>query len=261
MGIKLNNLGDTGIKVSAIGLGTTKFGRNTNVKYPHSFQLPSDQQILDILTIAKEHGINLLDTAPAYGTCEERLGKLLGSTRNDWIIVSKAGEEYINHESVFNFTQDYILQSIKRSLKLLNTDYIDVLLIHSNGDDQEIIERYDVFGSLEIAKQQGLIRAGGMSTKTVAGGLLTLEHSDVAMVCYNPDYTAELPVIEAATEQNKGILIKKALDSGHLPAAESIARVTQLPGVSSTLVGTINPQHLANNIAAASSQKIDAHAG
>lgn len=260
MGIKINNLGDTGIKVSALGLGTTKFGRNTNVKYPQEFQLPSDQQILELLAVAKDHGINLIDTAPAYGTSEERLGKLLGSFRKDWIVVSKAGEEYINHASVFNFTPEHILQSIKRSLKLLKTDYIDVLLIHSDGNDQEIIERYDVFGTLDIAKQQGLIRAGGMSTKTVPGGLLTLEHSDVAMVCYNPEHTAELPVIEAAREQNKGILVKKALGSGHLPANESIAQVTQLPGVSSTFIGTINPQHLADNIAAVTSAKTETHA-
>lgn len=250
MEVKINNLGNTGIQVSALGLGTTKFGRNTNVKYPHDFKLPSDQQILDLLAIAKDHGINLLDTAPAYGSCEKRLGTLLDNSRHDWIIVSKAGEEYINNESVFNFTPDHIMQSIKRSLKLLNTDYIDVLLIHSDGNDQDIIDRYDVFGTLDIAKQQGLIRASGMSTKTIAGGLLTLEHSDVAMVCYNPEYTIELPIIEQAHQQNKGILVKKAIGSGHLPAAESLAAVTHLPGVSSTLVGTINPQHLLGNISA-----------
>jgi len=101
---------------------------------------------------------------------------------------------------------------------------------------------------LDEAKQQGLIRASGMSTKTVDGGLLTLQHSDVAMITINPDYTTEVPVAEEAARSNKGILIKKALGSGHLPADQSIKFSLEKPGVSSIVVGTINPDHLQNNL-------------
>ena len=60
-----------------LGLGTVKFGRNQKIKYP-TFELPSDQAVCQLLDDAQNYGINLLDTAPAYGIAEERLGQLLG---------------------------------------------------------------------------------------------------------------------------------------------------------------------------------------
>jgi aryl-alcohol dehydrogenase-like predicted oxidoreductase len=248
MNLPHKQLGDTDLNASIIGLGTVKFGRNTDVKYPTAFELPSDKQAADLLSLAKDLNINLLDTAPAYGNSEERLGKLLKGQRKDWIIVGKAGEEYINQKSSYDFTPQAILNSIKRSLKNLNTDFIDLLLIHSDGNDEEIINKYGVFDTLNQAKQQGLIRYSGMSTKTVTGGLLTLKNSDVAMVTYNPSYTDELPVIEYAAQNNKGILIKKALSSGHLDMPSAMQFIWQQPGISSIILGTINPQHLRDNV-------------
>ena len=58
-------LGQTGLELSPIGLGTVKIGRNTDVKYPADFELPSDDDIIELLTLASELGINCLDTAPA----------------------------------------------------------------------------------------------------------------------------------------------------------------------------------------------------
>ena len=69
-------IGKTNINISPIGLGTVKLGRNTGVKYPQQFKLPNDKQAQDLLHIAKEWNINLIDTAPAYGNSEQRLGKL-----------------------------------------------------------------------------------------------------------------------------------------------------------------------------------------
>ena len=79
-------LGSTGMSLSPLGLGTVKFGRNQGVKYPSHFDLPSDQQIRNLLAQAQDLGINLLDTAPAYGISEERLGPLLAGQRADWLI-------------------------------------------------------------------------------------------------------------------------------------------------------------------------------
>ena len=81
-------LGKTGIKVSRLGLGTVKFGRNEAVKYPEQFELPDQKQISDLVSYAKDLGINMLDTAPAYGMSEERLGRLLKGQRQDWVVVS-----------------------------------------------------------------------------------------------------------------------------------------------------------------------------
>src|SRR5216683_2024122 len=81
-------------RVSRLGLGTVKFGRNEKLKYPggDGFAMPADGEIEFLLDVALECGINLLDTAPAYGTSEERLGKLMGARRNEFFLVTKTGE-------------------------------------------------------------------------------------------------------------------------------------------------------------------------
>ncbi len=97
--MELRALGTTGLRVSTLGLGTVKLGRNQGVKYPQPFELPSDQQALALLELAWDLGINLLDTAPAYGLSEERLGRLLRQCRRDWVIVTKVGEVFQNGQS------------------------------------------------------------------------------------------------------------------------------------------------------------------
>ena len=82
-------LGSTGLRVSPLGLGTVKLGRNTGVKYPNQFALPSDGQARELLALARDLGINLIDTAPAYGTSETRLGPLLQGQRQDWVVCTK----------------------------------------------------------------------------------------------------------------------------------------------------------------------------
>lgn len=238
--------------MSVIGLGTVKFGRNTGVKYPASFQIPDDRTLELLLTKALALGINFLDTAPAYGSSEERLGKLLQGKRDQWIISTKVGEEFIEGESLFDFSARTIIASVERSLMRLYTDYLDVVLVHSDGNDERIINDDHVFETLATLKQQGKIRAFGMSTKTIAGGLLTIDHADCAMVTLNPSYLDEESVVHYAKEKGKGILIKKALASGHLEIFsphQAIAFALAHPSVASVVLGTIDPVHLEENVA------------
>ena len=124
-------LGQTGIEVSLLGLGTVKFGRNEQVKYPEGFEIPDEAFLADLLDLARSLGINMLDTAPSYGVSEERLGRLLEGQRQDWVIVGKVGEEFENGQSSYHFTPDHFKRSLERSLKRLDTNFLDVLLIHS----------------------------------------------------------------------------------------------------------------------------------
>lgn len=244
--MRLHRLGSTELMVSPIGLGTVKFGRNEGVKYPQPFDLPTDKDITHLLEVARELGINFLDTAPAYGKSEERLGQLIN--RKDWIISTKVGEEFLEGKSYFDFSKSALQRSVEKSLKRLRTDYLDVVLVHSNGDDKRIIREENVFATLEELKVTGKIRAYGMSSKTVAGGLLAAQLSDVVMVTFNPHYLDEREVIAFAHKKNKGVLIKKALGSGHLKASDAMQFVLQEPGVSSIIIGTLNPKHLRENV-------------
>lgn len=249
--------GSTGIHVSPLGLGTVKLGRNQGVKYPQGFELPSDDEALALIDLARALGINLIDTAPAYGTSEIRLGQLLKGQRNDWIICSKVGEEFTDGQSHFDFSASHTRHSIERSLRRLNTEMIDIVLVHSNGDDKHIIEQEGALAQLAELKREGKIRAFGMSTKTVEGGLMAAREADGVMVTYNLNEQAEGEVIDYCAAHNKGVFIKKALASGHLcagdlagkdPVQASMDFVLQTAGVTSAIVGTINPKHLRDNV-------------
>lgn len=251
--MELRPFGSTGIQVSPLGLGTVKFGRNQQVKYPSGFDLPSDDEIEHLLDLAQELGINLLDTAPAYGSSQQRLGRLLGARRSRWVIVSKVGEIFENGVSRFDFSYAHTVATVEQSLQTLNTDVIDCVLIHSDGDDLRILEHEGALDALRDLKRRGLIRAHGMSSKTVEGGLRTVAEMDVVMATCNLDYNDELPVLEAAAVAGKAVLVKKGLMSGHVHGEEGVRRsfehVFAQPGVSSMIVGTINPAHLSGNAA------------
>ncbi|OUS10547.1 aldo/keto reductase [Gammaproteobacteria bacterium 54_18_T64] len=254
-------LGKTGMEVSILGLGTVKLGRDRGVKYPQSFKIPNDKEAGDLIALAKDSGINLIDTAPAYGNSEQRLGKLLAGQRQDWLICSKVGEEFIDGESHYDFTPEHTRSSVERSLRRLNTDFLDIVLIHSDGNDEEILQKHGTLQALAELKRAGKIRAIGMSTKTVKGGLLAAAQGDLVMITWNLQYRDEIAVADYCRQHGKGVLIKKALASGHSaagkrsgednienPIEECFKMIFAHPGVSSAIVGTINPEHLRANI-------------
>jgi aryl-alcohol dehydrogenase-like predicted oxidoreductase len=214
----LRPLGSTGIQVSALGLGTVKLGRDQGLRYATGFTLPDDASAAHLLDQARALGINLLDTAPAYGSSEERLGQLLAGQRRHWVICSKVGEEFEQGQSRFDFSPEHTRASVLRSLRRLRTDVLDIVLVHSDGSDLEIIERRGTLEALAQLKAEGLLRAYGMSTKTVAGGLAAASVCDVVMLTYNLQQREELPVLERCYQLRRGALVKKALGSGQLPA-------------------------------------------
>jgi aryl-alcohol dehydrogenase-like predicted oxidoreductase len=200
-----------------------------------------------LLGQAQSLGINFFDTAPAYGNSEQRLGQLLPN-RHDCVIMTKVGEIFENGESKFDFSYAHTRSSVEQSLRHLRRDMIDIVLVHSDGNDMDIIHNEGAFEALEKLKQQGLIRAFGMSTKTVDGGIWVVEHCDVVMATFNLETDTDLPVIERAHQLNKGVVIKKGLQSGHAQSVDAAFEyVLSQPGVSSMIVGTINPEHLRSN--------------
>lgn len=248
-------LGSTGLSVSPLGLGTVKLGRDQGVKYPNGFRIPDDGQARQLLDLARDLGINLIDTAPAYGVSEERLGSLLLGQRDHWVVVSKVGEEFVDGRSRFDFSPEHTRLSVERSLKRLRTDRIELVLVHSDGRDVEILQHSGVYETLAELKREGKILGFGLSGKTVEGGLLALEQGDCAMVTYNLNERAERPVLDYAQAHTKGILVKKALASGHAclapgddPVRLSFEMLFAHPGVGAAIIGTINPQHLSDNV-------------
>ncbi len=238
----------TDLKIGRIALGTVKLGRNADVKYPKPFDLPTDGEVSKLLDTARSLGVNLIDTAPAYGISEQRLGQLLPGERSDWIISTKCGEQFDERGSHYDFSGKAARESIERSLNQLKTDYLDIVLIHSDGNDLDIIQNTDLVDTLQKIKAEGVIRYIGMSTKTIEGGLAALSFSDLLMVTLNLTDQTQLPVIKAAHEAGKGILLKKVFASGYQSAKESLGFAFGTEGVNAAVVGTMNPDHLAANV-------------
>lgn len=248
-------LGHSGLQVSALGLGTVKFGRNQGVKYPSDFALPTDAAIQSLLREAQALGINLLDTAPAYGSAEQRLGELL-ENRQQWVLATKVGEEFENGQSRFDFSAAHVTASVERSLQRLRTDYLDLVLIHSDGNDLDILQRSDCVAALQRCREAGKVRAIGMSTKTEAGGIAAAQLLDVVMLTWNlaqQDHAAA----QEAERLGKGVLVKKGLMSGHVQdptrdlVTESLNLILREPALHSVIVGTLSPEHLRQNAAKA----------
>ena len=252
--MQLRPLGKTGLLVSALGLGTVKLGRDRGVKYPGEFKIPDDATARRLIEEALDLGVNLIDTAPAYGIAEERLGGLLEGLRERIVLSTKTGEEFDGTGSTFDFSAAHTRRSVERSLRRLRTDRLDLVLIHSDGDDLRVLDREEVLGELFRLRTEGRVRAVGISTKTVAGGLRAVELGcDAVMVAYHPGAPEDREVIDAAGRAGCGVLLKKALASGHAAAAmeENLRFALASPAVSSVIVGTINPAHLRANVAAA----------
>ena len=269
-------LGNTDLSVSRLGLGTVKLGRNWDVKYPAAYELPSDNDARKLLNLARDLGINLLDTAASYGSSEDRLGELLRNDRKAWVISSKAGETFDGHIPRFDFSPTALRKSLDRSLRRLRTDYLDILLIHSDGNDANLIHQDHVLQTLSDFKRAGWIRAFGMSTKTLEGGLLCAQEADIVMTTYDPEKTDDIQLLETCAARNTGVLLKKIFNSGHLlaqpnnsamarpqpelrthlpPSLSAIEKQMQLifahKAVNSAIIGTLNCQHLRTNVACA----------
>jgi len=244
-------LGKTGLAVSPIALGTTKLGRNTDVKYKQTFELPSDAEVDELLEHSLRLGVNLIDTAPAYGESERRLGKFIALYRDKFLLCTKCGEQYKNGKSTYDFSTTAIASSVENSLRCLRTDHLDILLLHSNGQDTEILTDTDAPETLYRLKKIGNVRTIGISAKTPAGILAASEILDVVMAPFSQKDPSLGDALKKARERGIGVLAIKGLYSGHLDAQAAIEFVLGHSFIDALVLGTINPQHLRTAVAAA----------
>lgn len=238
-------LGKTDIQISRIGLGTVKVGRNQAVKYPSPFDLPSDQKLQELLDRALALGLNLIDTAPAYGESETRLAPFVGKHRKRLVLCTKAGETFTHGQSSYDFSPPAIIASAYSSLGRLNTDAIDILLLHSDGKDRQNI--LSALPALSELKADGKVRSTGISAKTEEGILSAIEEQlDVVMAPFSLANQSLGPALEKAHRAGLGVIAIKALQSGFLTSRieKAVQFVLDQPFIDSLVIGTINPDHL-----------------
>lgn len=242
-------IGAHGPLVSPIGFGAFKIGRNQATKYAVDYDLPSEESAIALVQAVIDRGITLIDTAPAYGLSEARVGRAIADRRERVVLSSKAGERFIDGVSHYDFSEAAIASSIERSLATLGVETIDLLFLHSNGEDEAILANQGADGgatrALRRAKDAGRIRAIGFSGKTLAGHLRAIDEGfDALMIEYHPLDTSQRPALERAAERGVGVLIKKGLASGRVPANEAIPFALAAPAVASVVVGSLSLAHL-----------------
>ncbi len=241
-------LGRTGLRVSPIGFGAFKIGRNEGIKYPRNYDLPDDETVSSLLNGVLDLGITYIDTAPAYGSSEQRIGRAIAHRRRELVISTKVGETFESGRSTFDFSAAGVRDSVHRSLQRLRTDVIDLVFAHSNGRDLAVLGDTDVVATLHALRDEGMVRAIGFSGKTPDGGQAALASADAIMVEYHLENRPHEPVIAQAAAAGVGVVVKKGLASGHLSAGDAIRFVLANPGVSSMLVGSLSLEHLEENV-------------
>ncbi len=242
-------------RISKIGFGAYQIGRVASEKYA-SFgkSLPCDSEAESLLHGVLDIGITLIDTAPAYGCSEERIGKYLRNRRNEYNLCTKVGELTIDGNSEFDFTQKGMRESVEHSLRRLKTECVDILLIHAPPDDLSALHQTDAIEMMHAFKQEGKARAIGFSGKTIEAQKEALAWSDVMMIEYSAANQTNEPIISLANESGKLILVKKAMNSGHLSGNEAIEFVTKkspvLNALHCTVIGSSSLERMRTNVTA-----------
>jgi aryl-alcohol dehydrogenase-like predicted oxidoreductase len=126
--MQYRKFGNTDYKVSEIGFGTWPLAGGQNGAIAYGTVHESDS--IKSLQYAHESGINFYDTADfyGYGYVEELLGRCFKDVRKDIIFATKVG--LVSDNSDLDFTTDHMVEAIEQSLKRLQTDYIDIYMLH-----------------------------------------------------------------------------------------------------------------------------------
>lgn len=171
---------------------------------------------VELVKQAYAKGITLFDTAPGYasGESEKIIGEALHSVREKVIINSKIGHKA---NGLTDFSVDSLKEQIKESLTRLNTDYLDSVVLHNPG--MEILSgKSGHFIELEKLKNEGLIKAYGVSIDTYQELLEVLNKTDVQVVeiLFNIFFQSPLSLFDMAKTKGINLIIKVPLDSGWL---------------------------------------------
>ncbi|MCB1193622.1 MAG: aldo/keto reductase [Leptospiraceae bacterium] len=157
--MKYKQLGNSGLVVSELAFGTMTFGAGDF----YGLKFTIDQSTANrMISKCIESGINLFDTADMYcnGVSEEILGKSLGSKRKEILIATKVGFRAGTPTFKAGINRKHIIESVEASLKRLNTDFIDVYILHIDDPITPIEETLDALNDLVAS---GKIRYGGFS--------------------------------------------------------------------------------------------------
>ena len=208
-------LGRTNLHVSEISLGTVELGMDYGIPVREEHRRPSEADAARTLNRALDLGVNLIDTAQAYGESEAIIGRALKSRRNEYILATKVSA--LSWEGYIGKELERVETSITESLQALQTDFIDLLYIHNATP--ELIQRGEIVEIMQRAQEAGYARFIGTTTYGEAAPLAVLENGrfDCVQVAYNLlDRQFEERVLPLAQANDIGVVIRSVLLKGAL---------------------------------------------
>ena len=268
-------LGRTGVEVTTLGFGAMELRGGS--RGPGM----SDEDADKLLNLVLDSGINFIDTSIDYGFSEERIGKFISHRRDEYFLASKCGCVVDGQQGEHVHTAENIRFGVENSLKRLQTDHLDLVQFHrsltmdefrAEGALQELLKMRDegkvrfvgVSGTLPNLPEQ--IESGVFDAFQIPYSALQREHEDVIQMAADNNMGAIIRggVARGAPTDwdNRSYymissdVMKQRWDNADLdavldgmPRVEFMLRFTlSHPGLSTTIVGTSNPDHLKNNV-------------
>jgi aryl-alcohol dehydrogenase-like predicted oxidoreductase len=282
MGMEKRTLGKTGLNITGLGYGA--------MELRHVDEAMAGR----LLNAALDGGINYIDTSPDYGPSQEFIGRAVAHRRNDFILASKCGCNIDATgkgiaEQKHIWSRAKLTENIEQTLRLLKTDHLDVWQMHGpfpaelpGGKNDDVIK------TMQEIKQQGKVRAIGMSFKT--GGKTDAEQEpsaygyelapfflawnvfDMIQIVYSGLERKSEDIIAGAGKNGVGVVargitrkykpdydqifaragLNDLCEAGESMSDMLIRFTLSHPAISTMIIGTKNLDHMAANIRAAS---------
>lgn len=231
-------MGTTGMRVSATGLGTLTWGRDTD-----------EHDAREQLEVFLDAGGTVVDTAATYGdgAAEELLGSFIKdvATRPELVIVTKAGVRQTQSGAVVDNSRGAVLNSLESSLRRLETDYVDLLLIQG-PDSRTPIE--ETVGALELAVSSGKARYVGVANHSGwrLAQMATMLREGVGLAAVQVEHSlvnrdAEREVFPAAEALGVGVMAWSPLGRGVLTGKYRRGTPADSRAASAHLAGFVQP--------------------
>lgn len=281
----LRVFGRTGLEVTALGYGAMEI-RGPRIWGGRSV---TNAQAEGILNAVLDQGINFIDTAYDYGKSEDYVGRFLSHRRKEFYLATKCGCTVVpagdHDETPHVWTRKNLLRNIENSLRRMRTDYVDVWQLHNPsveqvraGDLVKVMEEvraagkvrwigvssslpdiipfieWGVFGSFQIPYSGLERRHEQVVTAAARAGAGTIIRGGVARGAPSPQRW--IRILLGLRRGDQWVVWKKAaLDDLRAPGESRTAFLLRFtlshPDMHTTIVGTVNPHHLAENVRAA----------
>lgn len=207
------NLGKSGLKVSQICLGTNNFGGQV-----------TEKASIEIVNKALECGINVIDTANIYtgGKSEEIIGKAVKERRDEFVIATKVGMSVGQGPNQSGLSRKHILFQVERSLKSLQTDFIDIYYLHRFDPETPLEETLRTMNDLVRDGKVRYLACSNFAAWQIAKAREICEtHDFEKLVAVQPPYNLlqrdiEKDILPLCQEEGLGVLTYTPLMGGFL---------------------------------------------